>query len=174
MMNILILLGKRAVGKTSLAQQIKLELGIPHIEMSVFLKRLRTEYGMESLRLRDFVEHLRKTDNKTLAIHRLIKEYDSYQFITITGIRHIEELNHIKALFDVKNIFIIYLKVNFISRLLRVMTRKERSSIIEFIIEEFYSIKWNEYKLQNNSCYVLHNTSLTKSINKIKEILLCQ
>lgn len=173
-MIVLLLIGKRAVGKTTIAAKLEKECGFKHIEMSIFLKRMRVEYKMENLRLRLFVEYLRKNNKNTLAIENLFNQINHEKKVVITGVRHIEELLFLKSNYKIDKLISINLKLNIFQRLHRAIIREKRNSIIEFLIEEFYTIKWGNYKISKNCDINLKNSSLSDSIKKIKSIILCQ
>lgn len=165
---ILILLGKRGVGKTTLAKLFESKNGFKHYEMSTYLKEVRSEMNMEYMKLRKFVDFLHKAYSKDFALKNMAKKglLNKYQNIVITGVRNPKELIFLKDNFDV---YPIYLKLPFRKRYLRVKKRNGRSSFIDFLIEEYYSIKWNDITLQKLAFSFNNSSRITKSYSNLRD-----
>ncbi len=173
-MKLVILLGKRAAGKSFLANLVKIECDYEIIEMSSHLKKLRVKYGLTNLRLRVFAEYLRKAQSKTYAIETLLNENTNELNKLILGVRHKEEIEYLKAKYDSTDIRIIYIHVNLLFRLIRALRRKDRCSMLEFFVEEFYSIKWHNSILKKYASHVVKNYFYKKSYSHLKELILWQ
>jgi dephospho-CoA kinase len=173
-MLILILIGKRASGKTTIANAIEERFNFEHFEMSSLLKELRIKYNKEDLRLRKFVEFLRQTNRKDLAVSSLVDKIKGIDKVIVTGIRHSDELDFLTNSSIENQAFTIFIKLNIFMRLGRVLNRNSRSSIFEFMVEEYYSCKWRNRKLMKKCDFIFTNFSSTKTIDKINSSILCQ
>jgi len=173
-MLILILIGKRASGKTTIAKKIEEKFNFKHFEMSSLLKELRIKHNKEELRLRKFVEFLRQTNRKDLAVSILANKIKGIDKVIVTGIRHPDELDFMKYLFTEDKFFAIFIKLNFLMRLGRALNRNGRSSIYEFMVEEYYAMKWRNRKLMKKCDFNFINFSSNKTIEKINSNILCQ
>ena len=173
-MPILVLIGKRASGKTTIANKIVEKLSFTHIEMSSLLKELRVSYNKEDLRLREFVEFLRQADKKELAVSMLADEIKKIDKVIVTGIRHPDELSYLTTNCAGNQIYTIFIKLNFFKRLGRVLKRNNRNTIFEFIVEEYYSWKWKNRDIMNMCDYIFSNFSSNKTFDDIDSKILCQ
>src|SRR5712664_4156093 len=149
---ILILLGKRGAGKTSLAKLFESREGFRHIEVSKYLLSLKERLGYKETVLRYFVEKFMKEKGDTFLIRQLRADcIDSTKTnIVITGVRHLSEVDYLRTEFVEYQACFVYLQVSFATRVFRVLKRNERSSIWRFMLEECYSIKWGDKYLRRD------------------------
>jgi len=154
MKQLILISGKRSSGKSYVSEKISKKFGYTHFEMSKIAKELRAYDNKTQFHLRKYVSKKHKKNGKSFLMCHLLKKIalSSEKKIIVSGIRHIEEVKCIpKEVFEVKW---YYIYDTFISRLVKVINRKDRSSIIEFFIEEYYSNKWGDYILRKNSVLI--------------------
>ncbi|MDD4149169.1 MAG: hypothetical protein PHE33_04005 [Bacteroidales bacterium] len=169
---LLVLLGKRGAGKTSIANLFESQNDFKHIEMSKFIYEFQQKTESKNVLLRIYVEntHVRYgTDYFIKKVYEMLK--CSKSNIVITGIRHLPELKFINEHFSGKKLFFIYLKVSVLQRIKRVLHREQRSSIFQFIIEEYYSIKWGNYGLKKSSIIYKSKENLNTSFMLIEKLV---
>lgn len=172
MKSIILILGKRGAGKTTIALELAQQHDGLHIEMSSYIKEIRRRDGFTKLRLRNFVEYVHDKKSKDYFVSELfnskIQKSESALFL-ITGIRNPAEVNFFNSisLFNTKQ---IYLYLSFFERYKRVKLRGKRGSLYEFIKEEYYSMKWGNSKLESLS-QIVHNKNLSISIQQCKKII---
>jgi len=158
--HIVLLHGKRGAGKSTIATLLKKRNNYIHIEYSKFLSNIKSSSDFQNMLLREYVELMMKKKGKNFFVEMLYEEIRRYAHlnIVITGIRHLSEIFILND--NNKNLYSFYVKVSFWKRLERVLRRKERSSFIQFIIEEYYSIKWGDGKIKKNASRIFtQNTS---------------
>lgn len=155
---LLVILGKRGSGKSTIASILEIRNSYKHYEMSLFLKKEREKDNMNHLRLRKYVSFLHQSKSKYCAVQKLFANKVSLNKNTVlTGIRNPLEIKYLTNNLTSFNINIIYLKATFLTRFLRVRKRKSRSNFFEFLIEEYYSIVWGNKKLKSKSNYMIQS-----------------
>jgi adenylate kinase family enzyme len=165
---ILVLLGRRGSGKTTLAQLLKKSYFFQHIEMSSELKKMRKHEKQERIRLRKFVDSYRKKGQISLLIKRVIEQIpQKSNRLVITGIRHLEEIDFLTKLSDGTILHTVYLDSKFFVRLSRILNRSCRNNCIEFIIEEYFSKRWGDSILRKRSALIINNIDINRSIEEI-------
>lgn len=170
---LLILLGKRGAGKTSLARLFESEEGFCHIEMSKYLLSLKDRLGQKETVLRYFVERCIREKGSTFLIRQLRTDcMESIQKdIVITGVRHLSEVDYLRDELIEYQARPIYLQVSLARRLFRVMKRNQRRSIWRFIVEEFYSIKWGDRGLKRVSIRYHNRHDIEQGFAEVRELL---
>jgi len=170
-MKILILIsGKRCSGKSYLANKLYSKYGFIHYEMSAIAKELRQKEKMDYLHLRKFVSNEHIIKGKAFLMNSLLNELTAskHEKIVVSGIRHIEEVNCIPIKEYHFEWFYIY--DSLISRLIKTIQRPVRTSILEFFIEEYYSIKWKDYLLRKKAILIDKRKGI-KALNQLEKIL---
>lgn len=170
---ILILLGKRGAGKTSLAKLFVAKDGFQHIEMSQYLLALKEKLGLKEMVLRNFVEQFMREKGKTFFINQLCSDCinSGKSNIVLTGVRHLSEFDFLRNELQECQVCFVYLQVNFANRFFRILRRQERSSIWQFIVEEYYSNKWGDKKLQRVSINYPNEQSVEQALPDLRNII---
>lgn len=165
---ILILLGKRGAGKTSLARMLVEKHHFHHIEMSKYLNSLKSSTVEREMLLRKFVEKTHREQGNTFLIRRLIDDEigQDYSHIVITGVRHPAELDVLKGLSGYL-VVPVYLIVPVFVRLRRIKARSDRNSIKDFLMEEYYAIKWGDRRLQKKASCLMAEGTLESCFSKL-------
>jgi cytidylate kinase len=169
---LLILLGKRGAGMTSIAKLFEKQNDYEHIEMSKFINEIKNKTESKDVLLRKYVEN---THEKYGADYFIKKVWEKLRYsksnIVITGIRHLPELRFIIKHFPDRQLVFIYIQVSVLKRMKRVIFREQRNSIIQFLIEEYYSIKWGNYRLRESSIIYKSDNNLITSFKGIENLL---
>jgi cytidylate kinase len=171
-MKILILIsGRRCSGKSYLANILSDKYDFVHYEMSSIAKELRKREDKEYLRLRNFVGQEHKKKGKSFLMEYLIKIIDEseHEKIVVSGIRHLEETLCIPK----KNYRVewFYIHDSLISRLNKTINRPERTSVLDFFIEEYFAIKWKDYLLKRNAM-IIDKRKKEKAIVQLEKVLI--
>lgn len=156
MHHIILLSGRRCSGKTYFSKILSDNFDIVHFEMSAIAKSIRHIENKSSMRLRHFVENKFIESGKHFIIQHLniytIKKLKSH--CIISGIRHVDEIEYLKSHYSPKQIHTFFLYDSFLNRLFKTYKREERNSVLDFLIEEYYSFKWNTDKIQEMSIVI--------------------
>jgi len=134
---------------------------------------LKLKSKSEKMVLRKFVITNHKEKGKEYFIKQVFSEHIEYSIrsVVITGVRHPAELNFLESHQSNIRLIFIYLNVNFLKRLVRIIKRESRNSLIQFMIEEYYSLKWGDKKLKNNSIKFVNNGNVENVFNEIQKII---
>jgi len=142
-----------------------------HIELSQYLLSIKNQTEYKDMILRNYVEFIEKTKGSTYLINILAKElvnqYNENENIVISGIRHIEEIIHIRKNIPNKRVISLYIVSSIFKRILRILKRNNRNSMRQFLIEEYYSIKWGDYKVKKQAIKISNNKTIEKTYGDI-------
>ncbi len=172
---LILLLGKRGAGKSTIASCFEKQYNIQHYEMSDIMKEIRKEKGKEELPLRVFVSTMHKQHGLYFGVEYIQKRnYFRGNNIVISGIRNRGEIEYIIRENEKYRVELIYLESPIFVRLSRVLCRGTRESIWQFIMEELYATKWGNRQIKKCAHVIENRDTVKKIIEEIKLNILCQ
>jgi hypothetical protein len=80
----------------------------------------------------------------------------------IVGIRNCDEIKYLVNEATSYRVVPVYVSCPMLSRIRRVVARGERASLLEFMIEEWYSLVWGDKDVKRN-CNELVNNGVKKA-----------
>jgi|GEM_PF-4009251 len=136
------------------------------------MKRIRFENGQTERRLRDFVTMMHHKYSHSFAVKYMLQNgFFGVQDTVLTGIRNEAELAFLKEQLATHIVLPVYIWAPVLTRFRRSVTRNERAGFWEFLVEEFYSIRWGDYQLCASSVLIDNTGNVENTLSAIMSIV---